>query len=114
MTSVQDNIRGKVAIVTGASSGLGETTARHLAARGAKVVLAARRTDRLEKVVAEIREAGGEAIAVATDVAKREDLERLAAATVEGGPARGAGGHKPRPGAARAAEEPADAQVGAP
>ena len=84
MTSVQDNIRGKVAIVTGASSGLGESTARHLAARGAKVVLAARRTDRLEKVVAEIREAGGEAIAVATDVAKREDLERLAAATVEG------------------------------
>jgi NADP-dependent 3-hydroxy acid dehydrogenase YdfG len=83
MTSVQDNIKGKVAIVTGASSGLGESTARHLAARGAKVVLAARRTDRLEKLVAEIREAGGEAIAVATDVAKRADLEKLAAATVE-------------------------------
>ena len=83
MTSVQDNIRGKVAIVTGASSGLGESTARHLAARGAKVVLAARRTDRLDTVVAEIREAGGEAIAVATDVAQRADLEKLAAATVE-------------------------------
>ena len=83
MTSVQDNIRGKVAIVTGASSGIGESMARHLAARGAKVVLAARRTDRLDKVVAEIREAGGEAFAVATDVAQRADLEKLAAATVE-------------------------------
>lgn len=83
MTSVQDNVKGKVAIVTGASSGIGESMARHLAARGAKVVLAARRTDRLDKVVAEIREAGGEAIAIATDVAQRADLEKLAAATVE-------------------------------
>ncbi|MGF6351131.1 SDR family oxidoreductase [Variovorax sp. W2I14] len=83
MTSVQDNIQGKVAIVTGASSGIGESMARHLAARGAKVVLAARRTDRLDKVVAEIREAGGEAVAIATDVSKRTDLEKLAAATVE-------------------------------
>ncbi|VTU41136.1 putative oxidoreductase [Variovorax sp. PBS-H4] len=83
MTSVQDNIRGKVAIVTGASSGLGEATARHLAARGAKLVLAARRTGRLEQLVAEIRETGGEAIAVATDVAKRADLEKLAQATVD-------------------------------
>jgi NADP-dependent 3-hydroxy acid dehydrogenase YdfG len=83
MTSVQDNIQGKVAIVTGASSGIGESMARHLAARGARVVLAARRTDRLDKVVAEIREAGGQALAVATDVSKRADLERLAAATVE-------------------------------
>jgi len=83
MTSVQDNIKGKVAIVTGASSGIGESMARHLAARGAKVVLAARRTDRLDKVVAEIREAGGEAIAIATDVAQRADLEKLAAETVE-------------------------------
>jgi len=83
MTSVQDNIQGKVAIVTGASSGIGESMARHLAARGAKVVLAARRTDRLDKVVAEIREAGGEAVAIATDVSKRADLEKLAAATVE-------------------------------
>ena len=83
MTSVQDNIQGKVAIVTGASSGIGESMARHLAARGAKVVLAARRTDRLDQVVAEIREAGGEAVAIATDVSKRADLEKLAAATVE-------------------------------
>ncbi|MGJ7509438.1 SDR family oxidoreductase [Variovorax sp. GT1P44] len=81
--TIENNIAGKVAIVTGASSGLGESTARHLAARGAKLVLAARRTDRLDKVVAEIREAGGDAIAVATDVSKRADLEKLASAAVE-------------------------------
>ena len=77
------DIAGKVAIVTGASSGLGESTALHLAARGAKVVLAARRIDRLQKLVEGIRAAGGEALAVATDVAKRDDMERLAAAAVE-------------------------------
>ena len=81
--SVQNLIAGKVAIITGASSGLGESAARHLAARGARVVLAARRADRLDRLVAEIRETGGEAIAVATDVSKRDDLERLAAAAVE-------------------------------
>jgi len=77
------NISGKVVIVTGASSGLGESTALHLAARGAKVVLAARRVDRLQKLVADIRASGGQAIAVATDVAQRDDMERLAAAAVE-------------------------------
>ena len=46
MTSIQDNIRGKVAIVTGASSGLGEATARELSRNGAKLVLGARRLDR--------------------------------------------------------------------
>ncbi|MDM0107581.1 SDR family oxidoreductase [Variovorax sp. J22R24] len=81
--TIQDNIAGKVAIVTGASSGLGESTARHLAARGAKVVLATRRTDRLDRLVAEIRESGGDAIAVATDVSKRADLEKLAASAIE-------------------------------
>lgn len=83
MIQIQDNIRGKVAIVTGASSGLGESTARHLAARGAKLVLAARRTDRLDKLVAEIRAADGQGIAVATDVSRREDLDKLADAAVQ-------------------------------
>ena len=53
--------RGQVAIVTGGGSGLGEATARALAAAGAKVAIAARRTDRLEALAAEIRAAGGTA-----------------------------------------------------
>lgn len=82
-TTTRPDITGQVVIVTGASSGIGESTARHLAARGAKLVLAARRTDRLQRLVDDIRAAGGEAIAVATDVARRDDVERLAAAAVE-------------------------------
>jgi len=80
--NITDNIKGKVVIVTGASSGLGEATARHLAARGAKLVLAARRVDRLDALVADIAAQGGEAIAVATDVSKRADLEAVAAAAL--------------------------------
>jgi NADP-dependent 3-hydroxy acid dehydrogenase YdfG len=72
-----ENIAGKVLVITGASSGMGEATARDLAAQGAKVVLGARRADRLEKVVKEIKDAGGEAISVATDVTKREDVQKL-------------------------------------
>jgi NAD(P)-dependent dehydrogenase (short-subunit alcohol dehydrogenase family) len=62
------DLTGRVALVTGASSGFGEHWSRLLAAAGAKVVLAARRTDRLETVAAEIRAAGGAALAVALDV----------------------------------------------
>lgn len=72
-----DHISGKVVIITGASSGMGEATARDLAAKGAKVVLGARRADRLEAIVQDISDAGGQAIAVATDVAKREDVQKL-------------------------------------
>ena len=77
MDSTHDNIAGKVVVVTGASSGLGEATARHLAARGAKVVLGARRAERLQAIVADIRAAGGQAEAVAGDVTVREDVAAL-------------------------------------
>ena len=61
-----------VAIVTGASAGIGAATARELARRGARVVLAARRVDELEAQAQAIRDAGGEAMAIPTDVADRE------------------------------------------
>ena len=69
------NIQGKVVAITGASSGIGEATARLLAQQGAKVVLGARRTDRLEALVAELKAKGGEACFRALDVTKREDVD---------------------------------------
>ena len=70
-------ITGKVVAITGASSGIGEATALHLADRGARLVLGARRADRLENLAKQITGAGGEAVAVATDVRRREDMARL-------------------------------------
>ena len=70
-------IQGKVVAITGASSGIGEATALLLAGRGAKVVLGARRADRLEALAARIAAAGGEAAYTATDVARRHDLQNL-------------------------------------
>ena len=66
---------GKVAIVTGASSGIGKATALILAERGATVVVAARRTEVLDELVAQIEQAGGKASAVVTDVAQAKKLE---------------------------------------
>jgi NADP-dependent 3-hydroxy acid dehydrogenase YdfG len=70
-------IEGKVAVITGASSGIGEAAALLLAERGAKAVLGARRPERLEALVARITAAGGEAVHARTDVTRREDVDRL-------------------------------------
>ncbi len=69
------DLENTVALVTGASSGIGEATARTLAARGAAVALAARRADRLQELAAEIADAGGTALAVEADVSDREQAE---------------------------------------
>ena len=68
---------GKVVAITGASSGIGEATALLLAERGAKVVLGARGSDRLEALAARIADAGGEAAHARTDVRRRDDLSNL-------------------------------------
>ena len=73
---------GKVAIVTGASSGIGEATAREFAKAGIVTVLAARRVDRLERLQKEIEEMGGTALAVPTDVTDPAQIEHLVQTTV--------------------------------
>jgi NADP-dependent 3-hydroxy acid dehydrogenase YdfG len=80
---MSNEIANKVVVITGASSGLGEATARHLATRGAKLVLAARRINKLEKLVFDLQAFGAEAIAVATDVTKRADMQALAAKAIK-------------------------------
>ena len=74
MSTIQD----KVVIITGASSGIGEATARELASKGAKLVLAARRKDRLQKLQEEIQNNGGQTIYKVTDVTSYEQMEELA------------------------------------
>ncbi|MBL1088692.1 SDR family oxidoreductase [Streptomyces sp. NPDC001739] len=76
-------IEGKVVAITGASSGIGEATALLLAERGARLVLGARRSERLAALVGRIEEAGGSAVQIRTDVTRREDLEGLVALAVE-------------------------------
>jgi NADP-dependent 3-hydroxy acid dehydrogenase YdfG len=76
-TIMNSNIEGKVVVITGASSGLGEATARHLAAQGASVVLGARRVDKLTAIANEIRAAGGKVAMAATDVTKAAEVKAL-------------------------------------
>ncbi|SIR19031.1 NADP-dependent 3-hydroxy acid dehydrogenase YdfG [Pseudomonas sp. B10] len=77
------NIQDKVIVITGASSGIGEATARLLAERGAKVVLGARRTERLAVIAEEINGAGGHAQFRALDVTDQQDVQRFVDFAVE-------------------------------
>jgi NADP-dependent 3-hydroxy acid dehydrogenase YdfG len=80
---MSNTIAGKVVVITGASSGLGEATARLLSAQGAPVVLGARRGDRLQSLAHELTGQGGQARALATDVTDRDQVQRLVNAAVE-------------------------------
>ena len=77
------SMSGKVALVTGASSGIGRATAEAFAAKGAKVALAARREDELAGLVGEIESRGGAATFVRTDVSIAKDVERMVQHTIE-------------------------------
>ncbi|MEH7440068.1 SDR family oxidoreductase [Neobacillus drentensis] len=79
MSTIQD----QVVIITGASSGIGEATAKELASKGAKLVLAARREDRLKKLQDEIQTNGGQAIYKVTDVTSHKQMEELAAYAIK-------------------------------
>ena len=78
-----NRLEGKVAVVTGANSGVGAAIAKLFAAEGATVVMTARREAALEEVSAQIEEAGGKTFVMATDISKPDDPERLMAAVEE-------------------------------
>lgn len=78
-----NNIAGKVVVITGASSGLGEATARRLSAEGATIVLGARRTERIQALANELNGGGGKALAVPTDVTHADQMKRLVDAAVQ-------------------------------
>lgn len=80
---MSNNIQDKVVVITGASSGLGAATARHLAEQGATVVLGARRSGRIEAIAKELSAKGGKALAVTTDVTDRSQVKALVDRAVE-------------------------------
>ena len=80
---MSNNIQGKVVVITGASSGLGEATARELSAQGATVVLGARRADRIKSLADELTRRGGKALAVPTDVIHSEQVKKLVDSAVQ-------------------------------
>jgi NADP-dependent 3-hydroxy acid dehydrogenase YdfG len=78
-----NKIEGKVVLITGASSGLRESTARLLSAQGASVMLGARRVDRLRSLVDELTGSGGKALSVSTDVTYLDQVKKLVDAAVQ-------------------------------
>lgn len=80
---MESNIKGKVVVITGASSGMGEAAAKHLSALGATVVLGARRADRIEKLAKDIHDNGGQALAIAIDVTQRDQVKKLVDSAVQ-------------------------------
>lgn len=77
------NLENKVILITGASSGFGEDAALVFAAEGCKIVLAARRLDRLQNLAAKIQDAGGEAIAIPVDIVDSVDMENMVKTTID-------------------------------
>jgi NADP-dependent 3-hydroxy acid dehydrogenase YdfG len=81
--NMNNSIEGKVVVITGASSGLGEATARLLSAQGASVVLGARRVDRIQSLADELTGRGGKALAIPTDVTHCDQVKKLVDAAVQ-------------------------------
>jgi len=80
---MSNNVEGKVVVITGASSGLGEASARLLSANGASVVLGARRVNRLRSLADELAASGGKALSITTDVTHYDQVQRLVDAALQ-------------------------------